>query len=456
MGSISRRLFVRQGSLALLALGLPPEFLTRSLLFRPASAGGAHPLAERGGTARRKTLICIFQRGAVDGLNMVVPFGEKAYYARRRSIAIPAPGRENGAIDLDGFFGLHPMLRPLHDLFARNELAIVHAVGSPHPTRSHFDAQDYMETATPGVKSTRDGWLNRVLSHTECDCGRTLDDTNAHAADHAAGQIAMATEPGVAALRGIAMGTALPRALRGSEPALAIADLKRFGIAGGDGASLEETFSRVYGSDAGTVIGDAAGGALEAVRILKTADPAQYRPARNVEYPRGTFGRSLRQIAQLLKADVGVEVAFADLGGWDTHRAQGGANGQLARQFDQLARGIRALYDDLGDRMDDVAVMTMSEFGRTVAENGSGGTDHGHANCMMVMGGAVAGGRILGDWPGLEREQLYEGRDLALTTDFRDVFGEIVARHLGAERLGEIFPGHSTSADRWRGVLGQA
>lgn len=455
MRSIPRRLFVRQGSLALLALGLPPEFLTRSLLFRRAEDGRPRSLAEPTGAAR-KTLICIFQRGAVDGLNMVVPFGEKAYYARRRSIAIPAPGRENGAVDLDGFFGLHPMLRPLHDLFARNELGIVHAVGSPHPTRSHFDAQDFMETATPGVKSTRDGWLNRVLANTDCECGRRLEDGNAHAADHAAGQIAMAAESRIAALRGIAMGTALPRALRGAEPALAIENLDRFGIAGGGDASLEETFARVYRSEAGTVVSGAANEALETVRILKAADPAQYKPARNVEYPRGTFGRSLRQIAQLIKADVGVEVAFADLGGWDTHRAQGGATGSLARRFDELARGIRALYDDLGDRMDDVVVMTMSEFGRTMPENGTGGTDHGHANCMMVMGGAVNGGRILGDWPGLEREQLYQGRDLALTTDFRDVFAEIVTRHLGAERLDEIFPGHSTGADRWRGVLGRA
>ncbi|MGH7575584.1 MAG: DUF1501 domain-containing protein, partial [Longimicrobiales bacterium] len=254
----------------------------------------------------------------------------------------------------------------------------------------------------------------------------------------------------------ISMGTALPRALRGREPTLALGDLDRFGIAGGRDASLEETFARVYRSDAGTVVGGAAGEALEAVRILKAANPAQYEPAPNVEYPKSTFGRSLRQIAQLIKADVGVEISFADLGGWDTHRAQGGPTGQLARRFDEMARGISALYNDLGDRMEDIVVMTMSEFGRTVAENGTGGTDHGHANCMMVMGGQIGGGRILGDWPGLEREQLYEGRDLELTTDFRDVFAEIVARHLGAERMDEIFPGHATGANRWRGVLRHA
>lgn len=441
MADITRRVFMRRGALALVALGLPPEFVTRSLL------------AETRGADRKKTLICIFQRGAVDGLNMVVPFGEKVYYERRRSIAVPAPGRGGvGAIDLDGFFGLHPALAPLHDLYARRELAIVHAVGSPHPTRSHFDAQDFMETATPGTKSTRDGWLNRVLVQTCAHCeGRTLADARAHAADHAAGQSAMAESP---ALRGVAMGSALPLSLRGRHPALAIEDLTRFGVAGGRDAALESAFSRAYREAGGTLVREAADEAFEAVRILEHANPTQYRPGPGIEYPSGTFGRSLQQIAQLIKSDVGVEIAFADIGGWDTHQAQGGLEGQLPRRLDELARGVRALYEDLGDRMDDVVILTMSEFGRTVAENGSGGTDHGHANCMLVMGGAVNGGRILGDWPGLEPEQLYEGRDLALTTDFRDVFAEIVSRHLGAEDLAAVFPGHVTDEARWRAVIG--
>lgn len=447
MKSIGRRVFVRHGALALLALGLPPEFLTRSLHARTR--------------ARKKTVICIFQRGAVDGLSMVVPFGEKAYYRSRRSIAIPAPGSgEDGAIDLDGFFGLHPALRPLHELYGRGELAIIHAVGSPHPTRSHFDAQDFMETATPGDKSTRDGWLNRALAETACaDCaGRTLDDPRAHAADHAAGQIGMASRsglvlPGSAALRGIAIGSALPKSLQGAHPALAITDIARFGVAGGRDPSLEETMARLYRTDSGDAVSAAADDAFDAIRILKDADPARYRPRDGVQYPPGEFGNALRQIAQLIKADVGVEIAFADIGGWDTHFAQGGARGQLARRLDELARGIRALHDDLGDRMEDVVILTMSEFGRTVAENGSGGTDHGHANCMMVIGGSVRGGRIFGEWPGLEPEQLYDGRDLALTTDFRDVFAEIISRHLGAQRLDRIFPGYDVRPARMRGVL---
>jgi uncharacterized protein (DUF1501 family) len=444
MNRFTRRAFVRSGSLALLALGLPPQFLTRSLLAQPNAR------------ARKKTLICIFQRGAVDGLNMVVPFGEKAYYARRRATAIPAPTRDGrGALDLDGFFGLHPALRPLHELFGRKELAIIHAVGSPHPTRSHFDAQDFMETATPGVKSTRDGWLNRTLAHTDCsECsGRALQDGAAHAADHAAGQVGMAStfHP---ALRGVAMGAAMPRALRGKQPALAIPDLERFGVGGGRDAAAQQSFERVYGTASGDLVSGAADDAFEAVRILKAVNPLQYRPAAGVTYPNGDFGRSLRQIAQLIKSGVGVEIAFADIGGWDTHRAQGAVDGQLANRFTELARGIRALYDDLGDRMDDVVLMTMSEFGRTMAENGTGGTDHGHANCMMLMGGPVTGGKILGEWPGLEREQLYEGRDLALTTDFRDVFAEVVSGHLKTQQLDQVFPEYKIDQARFRGVLG--
>lgn len=441
MRPIERRVFLKHGAVALLAMGIPPRFLARSLF------------AHTSGTGRQKTVVFIFQRGAVDGLNMVVPFGDRAYYDRRRSIAISPPkrGDDATAIDLDGFFGLHPALRPLAGLYGRGELAIVHASGSPHPTRSHFDAQDYMETATPGVKSTRDGWLNRLLSENPCSgCeGRTLDDSDAHAADHARGQIGMTESP----LRGVAMGTETPRALWGPYPTLAISDLERFGVAGGRDPSLETAFERLYQTDDGDLVAGAAGDSFEAVELLKRTDPSQYRPLAGVEYPRGAFGRSLLQIAQLIKADVGLEVAFADIGGWDTHLAQGAAQGQLANRFRELAAGIRAFYDDLGDRQDDVVVVTMSEFGRTVAENGSGGTDHGHGNCMLLLGSSVSGGRVVGRWPGLEREQLYEGRDLRITTDFRDVFAEVVAGHLGASRLDRVFPGYEIDPVGFRGVL---
>ncbi|HEU4453243.1 MAG TPA: DUF1501 domain-containing protein [Longimicrobium sp.] len=432
MRPINRRVFLKNGAMALLAMGIPPEFMARSLL------------AETRAAARRKTLICIFQRGAADGLSMVVPYGDAAYYRGRRSIAVARPGAGGGgALELDGFFGLHPALRPLHELYARREMAIVHATGSPHPTRSHFEAQDIMERASPEGRA-RDGWLNRLLGETGCaDCGgRTLADPAAHAADHAA------------ALRAVAMGAEMPLSLHGAHPALAIADLARFGVAGGRDASLSETFARMYRTEGGDAVSGAADEGLEAAALLRRVDPARYQPAAGVRYPAGDFGRSLRQIAQLVKADVGVEIAFADLGGWDTHVAQGGEQGQLARRLGEMAEGIRALHDDLGRRMDDVVILTMSEFGRTVAENGSGGTDHGHANCMFAIGGSVAGGRVLGDWPGLAPEKLHEGRDLAVTTDFRDVFAEVAGRHLGAERLERVFPGHAVDPAKFRDVLG--
>lgn len=440
MNGIGRRIFVKEGALALMALGLPPDFLLQPLL------------AGTQGLDRKKTLICIFQRGAVDGLSMVVPFGERGYYDSRRTIAIQAPGSGDGsAFDLDGFFGLHPALTPLEELYRRSEMAIVHAVGSPHPTRSHFDAQDFMETGTPGVKSTREGWLNRVLQDTECaECeGRTLQNAAAHAADHAAGQVSMATVP---SLRGVSMTSALPRVMQGNHPALAIPNLSEFGVHRDD--EVGSAFRRLYRTERGDAVSAAAEEAFEAVRALEAIDPGSYEPTGGAQYPNGDFGRSLREIAQLVKADVGVEIAFADLGGWDTHVRQGGAQGQLAGRLGQLGEGIRALYDDLGDHMEDVVILTMSEFGRTVAENGSGGTDHGHANCMLALGGSVKGGRILGDWPGLERELLYQGRDLAVTTDFRDVFSEVVSGHLGAAHLDRIFPGYDGDPARYRGILG--
>ena len=442
MRHLARRIFLRDGAIALLALGLPPTFLTRPLI---ASAGRVR----RRGT---KTLVCIFQRGAVDGLNMIVPFGEGAYYTSRRSIAIPAPRRgvAASAIDLDGFFGLHPAMAPLLDPWERGDMSIIHAVGSPHPTRSHFDAQDFMESGTPGIKTTRDGWLNRTLSATPCpECGgRTLADPAAHAADHAAGQTAMADSP----LRGVAVGGKLPRSLRGAYPTLAIPDLAHFGVAGGRDSTLEATFERLYATEDGDLMGTAAHGSFEAIELLKKADPARYRPT--VDYPQGGFSRSMRQIAQLIKADVGLEVAFADVGGWDTHVGQGASQGQLANRLRELAAGIRAFRDDLDDLMEDVVILTMSEFGRTVRENGSGGTDHGHANCMLVLGGGVRGGRILGPWPGLEREQLYEGRDLAITSDFRDVFSEVIEGHLGTRNPARVFPGHEVDVARYRGIYG--
>jgi uncharacterized protein (DUF1501 family) len=441
MPDTRRRIFIRNGALALVALGLPPAFLTRSVWAETLNG-------------RRKTMVCVFQRGAVDGLNMVVPFGERAYYESRRSIAVPAPtGVRTSAIDLDGFFALHPALEPLHELWQRRELAIVHAVGSPHPTRSHFEAQEYMETATPGIR-TSEGWLNRVLQHTPCSgcAGRTPADPAAHAADHAAGQVGLASSP----FRGLALTRALPQAMQGRYPALAVADIDRFGLAGGRNAAAAALVERLYRTGGGDPVTTAGSEAFDAVARLRAATGGSYQPRPGVSYPNGEFGRALRQIAQLVKADVGLEIAFADIGGWDTHANQGGVTGQLPQRLTELARGLRALYDDLGDHAGDTVVLTMSEFGRTVRENGSGGTDHGHANCMLVLGGEIRGGRIYGTWPGLEREQLHEGRDLARTTDFRDVFGEIAAMHLRATRLERIFPDYQMDRGRFLGVTAGA
>jgi uncharacterized protein (DUF1501 family) len=399
---ISRRVFLKNGGLALVSLGFAPEFLART-----AAAS----------TARRKVLVTIFQRGAVDGLNMIVPFGEREYYRARPSIAIAPPGSgADAALDLDGFFGMHPRLAPLKRLFDARQLAIVHASGSPDGTRSHFDAQDYMETATPGVKSTEDGWLNRYL----------------HAREHQ-----QATP-----FRAVALAPQLPRALQGTAPALAIGQIDRFGIrAGASADSMQTSFEAEYAAAANRVLQQTGREAFDAVRMLNAADPARYAPANGAEYPRSAYGEALKQIAQLIKADLGLEVAFAESGNWDHHVNEGAAVGQLAARLDDFARGIAALVTDLGDRMADVVILTMSEFGRAVAENGNRGTDHGHGNAMLMIGGNIRGGKVYGRWPGLAREQRFEGRDLAVTTDFRSAFAEIVRDHLGLQNPEAVFPG---------------
>jgi len=404
---ISRRIFLKNGGLALVSLGFAPAFLARTV----AAAD-----------ARRRVLITIFQRGAVDGLNMIVPFGERHYYAARPSLAIARPGASaDAAIDLDGFFGLHPRLAPLKPFYDARQLAIVHACGSPDGTRSHFDAQDYMETATPGVKSTQDGWLNRYL----------------HAREHRA----------ATPFRAVALAQQLPRALQGTAPALAIGQIGQFGIRAGQGSEMvQSAFESEYAAAAESVLHSTGREAFDAVKMMKKANPQQHAPANGAEYPRSAFGEALRQIAQLVKADVGLEVAFAESGNWDHHANEGAATGLLATRLDDLARGIAALARDLGDRMQDVVILTMSEFGRAVVENGSRGTDHGHGNAMMILGGAVRGGKVYGRWPGLAPGQRYDGRDLAVTTDFRSVFAEVVRGHLGLTDASAVFPGFRNQA----------
>ncbi len=423
---MNRRFFLKSSGIALATIGLTsaaPSFLQRTVL-----AQGVNGLT--GG--RRKTLIAIFQRGAVDGLNMVVPYGEKNYYEWRPTLAIAQPKRGalgESVVDLDGFFGLHPALAGFKPIWDAKRLAIVHAAGSPDNTRSHFDAQDYMESGTPGLKATADGWLNRFLQ---------------------------AQKPTAQAspFRAVAMTQNLPRVLQGRSPALAISNLNDFAIrAGQASAMVQGSFEDIYEQAAGDALKGTGKETFDAINYLKRVNPAQYKPENGAQYPRTQFGNSLLQIAQLIKAGVGLEIAFTDIGGWDTHVNEGSARGQLALRLTEFGQGIAALHQDLGQRMDDVVVLTMSEFGRTARENGNRGTDHGHANAMFIIGGGVRGGKVHGQWPGLDTNKLYEGRDLALTTDFRDVFGEVATKHLSAVDLNKVFPSYTVSPAKFRGVL---
>jgi len=402
----NRRIFLRNSALAMVGAGTAPLWLERALY----AAGAPSP--------RKKILVAIFQRGAADGLNVVVPHGEKAYYEMRPTIAVPRPsaGSPDAAVDLDGFFGLHPSLASLKLLFDQRHLAIVDAAGSPDPTRSHFDAQDYMESGTPGLKATASGWMNRALPRAK---GK------------------------VSPVRAVAIGATLPRAMRGNEPAISLQKIDNFQVRNAEAA---REFQQMYESVADPAMQATGRETFEAVSMLQAIQRQPYSAAGGAEYPRSPFGDSLKQIAQLIKADVGMEMAFADIGGWDHHVNETGARaseGQLANLLRQYGQALSAFWTDMADRMADVALVTMSEFGRTARENGNRGTDHGHANCMFVMGGAIQGGKVYGKWPGLEMHQLYEGRDLALTTDFRDVLGELVVRHMRTPSTAEVFPGHT-------------
>jgi len=423
---MDRRYFLRSAGIGLASFGFmaaAPDFLHQ---FAAAQAG-------QRGFGKRKVLVTIFQRGAMDGLNAVVPYDESRYYDLRRTIAIPKPGKnENSALDLDGFFGLHPALAPLAPFWTSKQLAIVHSAGSPDNTRSHFDAQDYMESGTPGVKGTRDGWLNRVLQS----------------------QNSKDASP----FRAVSMTQQLPRSLYGRAPSVAMTNLADFAInAGMYTQNLKGGFEGVWQENAKDSLHETGKETFEAVNFLKQANPAQYKPENGAVYPNSPLGRSLQQIAQLIKAVVGLEIAFAEMGGWDTHTNQSLGNaparGQLANLLRDFGQAIAAFATDLGKRMDDVVVLTMSEFGRTARENGSRGTDHGHGNVMFALGNSIKGGKVYGEWKGLAEDQLNEGRDLAVTTDFRDVFGEIAQRHMGARDLKKIFPGYQSETSKFRGII---
>lgn len=412
---VSRRGFMKDGALALFGTSAIPAFLARSVMAEATTAA-----------ARGKRLVVLFQRGAADGLNIVVPYAEPNYYAMRPNLAI----RREEVLELDGFFGLHPAMATFKPLYDQGHLAIVHAAGSPDTTRSHFDAQDYMESGTPGLKATQDGWLNRALQ----------------------------AEPltrRASAFRAVALGSQVPRTLQGKVPAIAINNLADFsvGAKGPQSSPAASAFQAMYDESSDAMLHGTGQETFEAVKMLKAADPARYQPAAGVMYPSGSFGNSLKQVAQLLKADLGVEAAFSDIGGWDTHQNQGNATGQLAGRLKEFSEAIAAFWKDMGDEAEHVTLVTMSEFGRTARQNGTGGTDHGHANVMFVLGGSVRGGKVHGKWPGLANEQLNEGRDLAVTTDFRRVLGEAAAKTLGVRDLDAIFPAAHLRSEEFLGLL---
>jgi uncharacterized protein (DUF1501 family) len=394
---------MKNGAMALIGTSVVPAFLKRTVLAQTTNA-----------QAQGKKLVVIFQRGAADGLNIVIPHGESNYYQLRPTIAIP----KNQLIDLDGFFGLHPALAEFKPLWDQKHLAIVHAVGSPDPTRSHFDAQDFMESGTPGYKATADGWLNRALQ---------AQDERSHGKE--------------SPFRSVCMGEDVSRTLRGKVASVAMSNVANFAVGGNpDLAPVSAIFATMYDDSTSSLLRGTGAETFEAVKMLRSTDPTHYTPSNGAQYPKGQFGESMKQIAQLLKANLGVEVAFADIGGWDHHVNEGNVEGQLARSLRDFSQGIAAFWQDMGDEAENVTLVSMSEFGRTVRQNGTGGTDHGHANVMFVLGGQVKGGKVYGKWPGLNPEQLYQNRDLAITTDYRQVLAEAVWKNLNARNMNLVFP----------------
>ena len=404
---IDRRFFLKSSGLAMLGIGFAPGFLSRALAAR------ASP--------NKKVLIAIFQRGGADGLSMVPPIGDPQYYALRPTLAIPRPGDgELSAVALDDTFGLHPALAPLKRFYDGGSLAIIHAVGSPKPTRSHFDAQDFMEAGTPGELS-QDGWLNRAMQ--------------------------AAPQNPSSAFRAVALQQNLPRSLFGTVPAVAMGSIGDFKLRTGRLSTLaSRSFESLYTRALDVAIRNTGSETFEALHLIEDAKLEEMPAQNGAEYPNSPLAKRLRDIARLIRADIGLEIAATDCGGWDTHVSQGNAQGQLAGRLKELGDSLAAFATDLGDQMADVCVVTMTEFGRTVRENGNRGTDHGTASAMMVLGGGVRGRRVLGNWRGLSEPNLYEGRDLAVGTDFRAVLAEVLASHLGISKLTPVFPGFDRSA----------
>ncbi len=409
---VSRRGFIKLGSLALFAAGLGgvPSFI--------AQAANSNKII--GTYKKNKILVCIFQRGAMDGLMAVSPFTDEYFRKSRPSLFMSAAGgASNPLIDLDGRFGLHPSMQAFAPLFKENRLAIVHGVGSPNTTRSHFDAQDYMEAGTPFNKGTSSGWLNRAV-----------------------GLLGHET---ATPFQAVSMTSSLPRSFYGDRPAIAISNLQDFAIqlrGNPLGANVAaKSFEDLYDQTSSSLLNKTGKESFDAVKMLQKVDTKNYEPSNNAMYPVTPLGNSLKQIAQLIKMDVGLEVAFAECGGWDTHYNQGaGLAGTFARNVGDLSNSIAAFWKDLETYHDDLDVMTMTEFGRTVKQNGTNGTDHGRGSCMFILGNDVNGGKVHGSVPTLAVENLEDGRDLPVTTDFRSVFSEVATKHLKVKNNSSLFP----------------
>ena len=372
-------------------------------------------------------LVGVFMRGAADGLNLIVPHGDKDYYSHRDTLALPQPnaGNPQAVMDLDGFFGMHPLLRPLKDVFDVGALAAVHAVGSPDPTHSHFDAMDFMERGTPGEKSIPTGWIGRHLQ-----------------------QMANNNQ---SPFRAVGMGTLLQQSLRGPVTATSLQSITDFHL-NGNPKQVEPIQTALASLYEGSGFIEAQGKqTLQAMRDLARIAANVYIPANGANYPNTPYGKSLATVAQLIKAGMGLEVACVDIGGWDTHVQQGTiTDGQMPKLISEFADGLAAFYTDMQDQMNHITLVTMSEFGRRVQENSGHGTDHGHGNVMFVMGGGIKGGKVYGEWPGLAPQNLYGPGDLAITTDFRDVLGEIVQQRLLNPKLSDVFPGYTDF--KFRGI----
>ncbi len=407
LDTLTRREVLQRTGIVSLAALTWPAWMPRVALADPA----APPAGD--------TLVVVFMRGGVDGLNVVVPYAEPDYYNSRKSIAIAEPKTDqaNRALDLDGFFGLNPTCQALHDLYTHKTLAIVHAVGSPDPTHSHFEAMDTMERGTPGAKTIPTGWIGRHLQVT------------------AAGR--------ESPFRAVGFGTMLQKSLRGPVPAVALQSIADFHLNGRrqELQKIQAALAALYEGD--DLMAGQAQQTLSAVQQLTQIAGSVYAPAAGAKYPQSSLGRSLKATAQLIKADIGLEVACVDIGGFDTHADQGGADGHFSFLLGQFAKALLAFYTDLQAQMGRITLVTMTEFGRRLRENSSGGTDHGHGSVMFVLGDNVNGGKVYSRWPGLGKDDLYGPGDLAVTTDFRDVIGEIVQKRLGNANLATIFPNYA-------------